>query len=208
MAARLAAMHAFQSDATIRVAICIRDGDGPHTPVTAAAHMIFHDLDRSLADLVHVEGRAHRRGEVRPLTLEYLFAAGTLDEHMADILAARLALIRPAEVPVLRELETRLRPLAAGLLAEPRPAMAACCAASRIAAIGNAIATRRRASRGPNVYAFTPSSKTRKPRRFGHGRGAILACTCPAFGWRGKCTHLPAVHGLPVLSRLRPAHAS
>jgi SWI/SNF-related matrix-associated actin-dependent regulator 1 of chromatin subfamily A len=207
MAARLAAMHAFQTDATIRVAICIPGGDGLHVPATAAAHMIFHDLDCSPANLVQAEDRAHPRGEAWPLSVEYLFGAGTLDQHMADILASRLALVQAPAVPVLRELETRLRPLAATLLAEPRPAMAACGAALRIAAIGAAIATRGRASRGPNVCAFTPMPKTEKPRRLGHGRDAILACTCPAFGWRGECTHLPAVHRLPVLSRPRPAHA-
>ncbi len=208
VAARLAAMHAFRTDATIRVAICIPDGDGPPGPLTATAHMILHDLDFRPANLAWAGDRADLRDEARPVTVEYLFGAGTLDEHMADILAARPALIQAPEVPLLRELEARLRPLAATLLAEPRPVMAACGAAWRIAAIGAAIATRGRASRGPNVYAFTPSPKSTKPRRFGHGRGATLACTCPAFGWRGECIHLPAVYRPPVLSRPRPAHAS
>ncbi len=44
--------------------------------------------------LTQAEDRIHRIGSERPVTITYLDAAHTVDEHMADVLSAKMALIR------------------------------------------------------------------------------------------------------------------
>ena len=199
--ARMRAVDAFQSDERVRVILCNIIAGGVGITLTAGTHVIFHDLDWVPANHAQAEDRAYRMGQQRQVTVEYILGAGTLDQYIADLLAAKMLLIQAVEtdeVPdasILQELEAKLRALAPALLAEQRSMAATGDAAARIATIGAAVP--RAGAAAPivqqGVHEFTSSREPGKVYRVTWGRAGHLECNCEGFRWRGDCKHVREV---------------
>jgi SWI/SNF-related matrix-associated actin-dependent regulator 1 of chromatin subfamily A len=58
------------------------------------ANVLFIERVWSPYKLVQAEDRCHRIGQLRPVTVTYLDAADTVDEHLAEVLDAKLVLIK------------------------------------------------------------------------------------------------------------------
>src|SRR4029077_2394342 len=116
--ARMAAVDAFQTDPKIRVMVANLIAGGVGITLTAGSHVIFQDLDWVPANLAQAEDRAYRLGQKSRVTVEYILAARSLDGYVAQLLEAKMELIKAVEadeVPnlsILQDLEAKLRALA------------------------------------------------------------------------------------------------
>ena len=199
-AQRMAAVDRFQSDSTVRVAICNIIAGGVGITLTAGTHVIFQDLDWVPANHAQAEDRCYRLGQTKRVTVEYFHAEGSLDGYIAKLLAAKIVLINAvesAEVPntsLLADIEAGLRNLAPALIEEVR-----------IARLGKQAATgsieRLEASRPKAPVASTPIEisglwefqSDRDPSqgyRVTYGRSGHLECNCKGFEYRGNCKHV------------------
>ena len=177
--ARMRAVDAFQADDRIRVALCNLIAGGVGITLTAGTHVIFQDLDWVPANHAQAEDRAYRLGQKHRVTVEYVLGAGTLDTYVAELLAAKVALIQAVEsdqaphASILAALEARLRALAPALLAEGMAGKATGDAAARIEAIGAAVP--RLGSTAPiaetGVHEFRSSREPGTVYRVTWGRG-------------------------------------
>ena len=201
---RMAAVDAFQNDPEIRVMVANLIAGGVGITLTAGSHVIFQDLDWVPANLAQAEDRAYRLGQTSRVTVEYMIAARSLDGYVAQLLAAKMELIKAveaAEVPdlsILQDLEAKLRALAPALLVEARAARASGDDAGRIQAIGAGVT---RGDPAPaivemGVHEFPSSRDPSKVYRVTWGRGGHLECTCEGFRWRGDCKHARDVRKL------------
>jgi SWI/SNF-related matrix-associated actin-dependent regulator 1 of chromatin subfamily A len=201
IAARQCAVDAFQTDDTVRVAVCNLIAGGVGVTLTAGTHVIFQDLDWVPANHAQAEDRAYRLGQRARVTVEYMVAAGTLDVFIAELLAAKMSLIAAVEADILPDtdrlaaLEARLRALGPALLAEGRAAATTGDAAARIAALGTAIAPSSRAApiQEQGVQEFRSSRDPERVYRVTWGRAGHLECNCEGFRWRGGCKHVREV---------------
>jgi hypothetical protein len=72
------------------------------------------------------EDRCYRLGQKNRVTVEYFYAAGSLDEYISELLSLKMALIGSVEADVapdasfLAELEARLRAIAPALVQEAK----------------------------------------------------------------------------------------
>jgi SWI/SNF-related matrix-associated actin-dependent regulator 1 of chromatin subfamily A len=94
---RMEAVDRFQNDPELRVAVCNIIAGGVGITLTAGTHVIFQDLDWVPANLLQAEDRAHRLGQTGRVTVEYMFADGTLDVFIAELLEGKLCMIEAVE---------------------------------------------------------------------------------------------------------------
>ena len=126
---RMAAVDAFQNDPNINVCLCNIIAGGVGITLTAGTHVLFQDLDWVPANHSQAEDRCYRLRQNKKVTVEYLYAAETLDSYIAELLEAKMALIAAVEaedVPdgsILKEVEAKLRSLAPALMEEARLAI-------------------------------------------------------------------------------------
>jgi SWI/SNF-related matrix-associated actin-dependent regulator 1 of chromatin subfamily A len=92
------AVDRFQSDLSIRVAICNIIAGGVGITLTAGTHVIFQDLDWVPANHAQAEDRCYRLGQTKRVTVEYFHAEGSLDGYIARLLEAKIALINAVKV--------------------------------------------------------------------------------------------------------------
>ena len=73
--------------------ICPIRAGGVGINLQRASDSLFLERDWSPATLLQAEDRIHRLGQIRPVTITYVDAKGTVDEHVADIVEAKRKLI-------------------------------------------------------------------------------------------------------------------
>ena len=199
---RMAAVDAFQSDETIRVALCNIIAGGVGITLTAGTHIIFQDLDWVPANHAQAEDRCYRLGQTSRVTVEYFLAAGTLDSYISELLDGKMKLIAAVEseelpdTSILAEIQDGLRRLGPALMEEARAARATGDAAHRIEAL--AAATPRTSSdetplEETGQWEFTSSRDPSARYLVTFGRAGHLECSCPGFTWRGNCKHVREV---------------
>jgi SNF2 family DNA or RNA helicase len=92
MATRQEAIDAFQrGDAD--VFLCPIKAGGVGITLHRSSDMLVLERDWSPARMGQSEDRIHRIGQKRPVTITYMDAAATVDEHIAEVLAAKQHLI-------------------------------------------------------------------------------------------------------------------
>ena len=195
---RMEAVDRFQTDETVRVALCNIIAGGVGITLTAGTHVIFQDLDWVPANHAQAEDRCYRLGQDHRVTVEYFHADGTLDGYIATLLERKMALIAAVEaeeVPdqsILAEIQDGLRQLAPALMEEARAARATGDTAARIDALASA-SPRQKAEEVPLLetgsWEFTSSRDPSASYQVKFGRAGHLECSCPGFTYRGNCKH-------------------
>ena len=199
---RMAAVDEFQSDETVRVALCNIIAGGVGITLTAGTHVIFQDLDWVPANHAQAEDRCYRLGQTSRVTVEYFLAAGTLDTYISELLEGKMKLITAVEAEelpdgsILAEIQSGLRRLGPALMEEARASRATGDAAQRIEAL--ATATSRVSSDETPLaktgqWEFTSSRDPSARYLVTFGRAGHLECSCPGFTWRGNCKHVREV---------------
>ena len=195
---RTEAVDRFQTDDSVRVALCNIVAGGVGITLTAGTHVIFQDLDWVPANHAQAEDRCYRMGQGESVTVEYFYAAKTLDSYIAELLEQKIALIAAVEakeVPdqsIIAEVQNGLRRLLPSLMEEARAATATGDAAERIESLAQArpVAS---AEQEPLLetgsWEFTSSRDPSVAYRVTFGRAGHLECSCPGFTWRGNCKH-------------------
>ena len=138
-------------------------------------------------------------GQNKKVTVEYLYADGTLDSYIAELLEAKMALIAAVEaedVPdgsILKEIEAKLRSLAPALMEEARLASKSPDAEGRINQITD-LYPKIKQHESPieevGAWEFPSSSDPEKRYQVTYGRTGHLECSCPGFNYRGECKHV------------------
>jgi hypothetical protein len=91
--ARDAAVRAFQSADGPQLIVCSLRAAGQGLTLTRASNVAFLELDWTPARLAQAEDRCHRIGQHDAVTAWYLVAPETIDETMAELLAAKRGVI-------------------------------------------------------------------------------------------------------------------
>ena len=195
---RMDAVDRFQSDPTVRVALCNIVAGGVGITLTAGTHVIFQDIDWVPANHAQAEDRCYRLGQEHRVTVEYFHADGTLDEYIATLLQGKMKLIAAVEaneIPdqsILAEIQDGLRRLAPALMEEARAARATGDAADRIEELATAIPRTEKIDdplMETGSWEFASSRDPSASYRVTFGRAGHLECTCPGFNYRGNCKH-------------------
>ena len=196
---RMDAVDAFQNDPNINVCLCNIIAGGVGITLTAGTHVLFQDLDWVPANHSQAEDRCYRLGQIKKVTVEYLYADGTLDSYIAELLEAKMALIAAVEaedVPdgsILKEIEAKLRSLAPALMEEARLASKSPDAEGRINQITDLypkIKQHESPIEEAGAWEFPSSSDPEKRYQVTYGRTGHLECSCPGFNYRGECKHV------------------
>jgi SWI/SNF-related matrix-associated actin-dependent regulator 1 of chromatin subfamily A len=88
--ANQAAVDRFQTDPDCRVIIVSMMAGGLGFTLTAASHMLIVELPWTPKDLDQAEGRSYgRMSDVHGLNAYYVHADGTIDDEMAETIAAK-----------------------------------------------------------------------------------------------------------------------
>lgn len=94
--ARSDRVDAFQTDPSVRVALLSVTAAGVGITLTAASTVVFAELVWAPGPLRQAEDRAHRVGQTRQVTVQYLLAPGTLDDAMWPVIEAKLGVAAAA----------------------------------------------------------------------------------------------------------------
>ena len=196
---RMQAVDAFQNNPDVRVCLCNIIAGGVGITLTAGTHVLFQDLDWVPANHAQAEDRCYRLGQISKVTVEYLYAAGTLDSYIAELLEAKINLIKAVEAEdlpdgsILKEVEARMRSLAPALMEEARLVAKSTDPENRIEQLSG-LYPRVQNLETPvdevGAWEFPSSSDPEKIYRVTYGRAGHLECTCPGFNYRGECKHV------------------
>jgi hypothetical protein len=118
-----------QEDDRVRVFVANILAGGVGLNLTAARQVVFNDLDWVPANHWQAEDRAYRIGQQGTVNVNYLVAAGTIDEFVSTLLEAKAQLVRAVvegnalggemNGDILRDLEKLLGALSPRLAALP-----------------------------------------------------------------------------------------
>lgn len=86
---RQAAVDRFQKDAGCRVFVGSIMAAGVGITLTAAAHVVFAELDWVPGNVTQAEDRCHRIGQTESVLVQHLVFDGSLDARMAQVLVAK-----------------------------------------------------------------------------------------------------------------------
>lgn len=101
---RQAAVDRFQTDPSCRVFFGTIAACGMGITLTAAAHVVFAELDWVPAMVTQAEDRLHRIGQDEPVLVQHIVLDGSLDARMAKVLVAKQAMAdRALDVEVAQE---------------------------------------------------------------------------------------------------------
>lgn len=89
MTARQEAVDRFQSDPSCKLFVGSIKAAGVGLTLTAAAHVIFAELDWVPANVTQAEDRAHRIGQEESVYIQHLVLDGSLDSYMAQTLVEK-----------------------------------------------------------------------------------------------------------------------
>lgn len=90
---RQAAIDKFQTDKNCRLFIGSIKAAGVGITLTAAAHVIFAELDWTPANISQAEDRCHRIGQTESVLIQHLVLEGSLDAKMAKMLVEKQEII-------------------------------------------------------------------------------------------------------------------
>lgn len=90
---RQRAVDAFQRDPAVRVFVGGIQAAGVGITLTAAAHVVFAELDWVPGNVTQSEDRAHRIGQTESVLIQHLVLDGSLDARMAQILIEKQAVM-------------------------------------------------------------------------------------------------------------------
>ncbi len=90
-------IDSFQNDPSKKVFVGQINAAGSAITLTAANRVIFNDLDWVPANLLQAEGRANRKGQTSTVFSEYIIAANTFDEKLAEVVETKLLQINEFE---------------------------------------------------------------------------------------------------------------
>lgn len=93
---RQEAVDRFQSDPSIKVFIGTIGAAGVGITLTAAAHVVFAELDWVPGNVTQAEDRCHRIGQTNSVLIQHLVLDGSLDCRMAHVLVAKQEVIDQA----------------------------------------------------------------------------------------------------------------
>jgi SWI/SNF-related matrix-associated actin-dependent regulator 1 of chromatin subfamily A len=107
---RQARVDRFQTDPDCRLFIGTIGAAGVGITLTAAAHVVFAELDWVPGNISQAEDRCHRIGQAGNVLIQHIVLDGSLDARMAEILVEKqrildAALDRAAELPEARHFE-------------------------------------------------------------------------------------------------------
>ena len=91
------AVQRYQNDSSIRVFVGNLQAAGTGITLTAGTHVIFNDLDWVPANHWQAEDRVYRIGQTQTAFATYLYAPGTLDEFVANLLEQKAKLVGAVE---------------------------------------------------------------------------------------------------------------
>jgi SWI/SNF-related matrix-associated actin-dependent regulator of chromatin subfamily A-like protein 1 len=199
---RMQSVDWFQNDPEVRLAVCNLIAGGVGITLTAGTHVIFQDLDWVPANHLQAEDRAYRLGQEDRVTVEYMLADGTLDVFIAELLEAKIRLIKELEsehapnASILDELYAKLRSLGPALLQENKALSATGHVRDRLEALASYNGVPH-AGDAPlletGVHEFRSSRDPSQVYRVTFGRAGHLESTCEGFRWRGTCKHVREV---------------
>lgn len=84
----------FQQDESIRLFVGSIRAAGVGITLTAASHVLFVEFDWSPMIVEQAEDRCHRVGQSSSVLVQYLFFRGTIDEHLASLLASKQSTVK------------------------------------------------------------------------------------------------------------------
>ena len=84
------AVFEFQNNPNCRAIIVSIKAGGLGITLTDANHAVFAEIDCVPSSLLQCEDRLHRIGQKRDVKVTYLYIHGSIEEHMAHIVAAKL----------------------------------------------------------------------------------------------------------------------
>lgn len=87
------AVRKFQDEVMVRIAILSLQVAGVGLSFTSADVVIFAELSWVPAMLIQAEDRVHRIGRSEPVTIEYLFVPGSLDDTMMSVIQGKQDMI-------------------------------------------------------------------------------------------------------------------
>lgn len=90
---RAALVESFQRDASVRLGILSLATAGTGLTLTAADVVLFAELTWVPSELVQAEDRAHRLGRRGAVNVEYVVAAGTVDDLMWSVVKSKLDMV-------------------------------------------------------------------------------------------------------------------
>jgi SNF2 family DNA or RNA helicase len=93
---RADAVHRFQTDESVRLFCGSIRAAGVGITLTAASHVVFLEFDWSPMLVQQAEDRCHRVGQKSSVLVQYLFFRGTIDEHLASLLASKHSTVTAA----------------------------------------------------------------------------------------------------------------
>ncbi len=88
---RQTAVDRFQTDPAVKVFIGSITAAGVGLTLTAAAHVVFAELDWVPANITQAEDRCHRIGQTGSVLVQHLVVDGSLDARMAKTIVAKQA---------------------------------------------------------------------------------------------------------------------
>jgi SWI/SNF-related matrix-associated actin-dependent regulator 1 of chromatin subfamily A len=86
----------FQNDQTCKIFVGSIRAAGVGITLTAAAKVVFAELDWTPANMMQAEDRCHRIGQTESVLVQHLVFDGSLDARMAEILVEKMAIIGAA----------------------------------------------------------------------------------------------------------------
>ncbi len=86
----------FQNDPTCKIFVGSIRAAGVGITLTAAAKVVFAELDWTPANMMQAEDRCHRIGQTESVLVQHLVFDGSLDARMAEILVEKMAVIGAA----------------------------------------------------------------------------------------------------------------
>lgn len=213
MAERQGAADALQDDPSVRVLAGNLRAAGVGLNLTAAAHVVFNDLDWVPGNHWQAEDRIYRIGQTRTALVTYLYAPGTLDDFVAALLEAKARNIGVLEDEAARRasvLEDVLHALADGR----RPRLTATepdltVSERSVGLLEQTLDLLARARRGLGAVTSAeqvvrvPSSSRRGQFHTVTVANGIARCSCEGFTYRGNCSHARG-----VAARLSAGHTA
>lgn len=108
-------VKAFQEEDQIRTAVCTIGGAGEGITLTAGTKTVFLEFPWNPAKLTQAEDRAHRLGQQKTVTIQFVVVDRSLDAFMVDLIASKARIAEQA-------LDTAHAPTATVTLPQAQPA--------------------------------------------------------------------------------------
>lgn len=197
MDARQVAVDRFQADPNVRVFVGNIKAAGVGITLTAGDHVVFNDLDWVPANHWQAEDRIHRIGRTSTAFVTYLYAPGTLDGLVADLLERKAAMVAQVEAASAAQsslIETIVNLAVSGV--EPRKSQTAPPERPTMGLLEETLElleqfrdTTLASMQSGVVLRMVPSSRDPNVLYAVEMINGVATCTCPGFSYGGNCKH-------------------